>query len=164
MRYRLACPSGFGNLFSDRLLRFHREFPEIALELLSGSRRLDLKKGEAELALRVGPITDDDLIARKVAEVGWSLYASDAYLLRRPAPIDPCQLAGHEVLGYDASLAGTPGAQWIDRRHCARREAARDFRPSPASPRRIFRWMRAMPSRRISSPRAKVASRCDGLK
>ena len=111
---RFAYPSGFGQFFSDHLLRFHREFPDIELELLSGSRRLDLKKGEAELALRVGPIADDDLIARKVGDVGWSLYASQAYLLRHPAPADPRQLAGHQVLGYDKNLAGVPGAQWIE--------------------------------------------------
>jgi len=111
---RLACPSGFGNFFGGQLQRFHREFPDIELELLSGSHRLDLKKGEAELALRVGPIADEDLIARKIGEIGWSLYASVAYLARHAAPADPCQLAGHEVLAYDRKLAGVPGAQWIE--------------------------------------------------
>ena len=35
-------------------------------------------------------------------------------LARRPAPIDPRQLAGHEVMGYDQSLAASPGAKWLD--------------------------------------------------
>ncbi len=81
---------------------------------MSGSQPLDLKKGEAELAIRVGPIADEDLIARKLGDAGWSLYAADAYLRRHPAPADPRQLAGHDVLGYDRRLAGAPGARWIE--------------------------------------------------
>ena len=111
---RLACPSGFGIFLSSHLSRFQREFPAIKLELLSGSQPLDLKKGEAELAIRVGPIADEDLIARKLGDAGWSLYAADAYLRRHPAPADPRQLAGHDVLGYDRRLAGAPGARWIE--------------------------------------------------
>jgi DNA-binding transcriptional LysR family regulator len=111
---RLACPSGFGIFLSSHLSRFQQEFPAIKLELLSGSQPLDLKKGEAELAIRVGPIADQDLIARKLGDAGWSLYAADAYLRRHPAPADPRQLAGHDVLGYDRRLAGAPGARWIE--------------------------------------------------
>jgi DNA-binding transcriptional LysR family regulator len=111
---RLACPSGFGIFLSSHLARFQQEFPAIKLELLSGSQPLDLKKGEAELAIRVGPIADQDLIARKLGDAGWSLYAADAYLRRHPAPADPRQLAGHDVLGYDRRLAGAPGARWIE--------------------------------------------------
>ena len=113
-RVRLACPSGFYIFLSSHLTRFQRVFPAIKLELLSGSQPLDLKKGEAELAIRVGPIADEDLIARKLGDAGWSLYAADAYLRRHPAPADPRQLAGHDVLGYDRRLAGAPGARWIE--------------------------------------------------
>jgi DNA-binding transcriptional LysR family regulator len=111
---RLACPSGFGIFLSSHLSRFQRKFPGIEMELLSGSQPLDLKKGEAELALRIGPIADEELIARKVGDAGWSLYAADAYLRRHPAPADPRQLTGHQVLGYDRKLAGVPGARWIE--------------------------------------------------
>lgn len=113
-RVRLACPSGFVNFLGDQLTRFHRTFPDIELELLSGSHQLDLKKGEAELAVRLGPIADEDLIARKVGDMDWSLYASRAYLLRHSPPTDPRDLAGHEILGYDTNLAGVPGAKWIE--------------------------------------------------
>lgn len=111
---RLACPSGFYIFLSSHLARFQQEFPAIKLELLSGSQPLDLKKGEAELAIRIGPIAEEDLIARKLGEAGWSLYAADAYLRRHPAPADPRQLGGHDVLGYDTRLAGAPGARWIE--------------------------------------------------
>ena len=114
-RVRLAVPSGFGKFFGEHLAGIHRDFPDISLELLSGSRPVDLSKGEAELALRIGPVADEDLIARRIGETGWSLYASGAYLERRAPPSDLRHLEGHEILGYHASLAAVPGAQWIER-------------------------------------------------
>jgi DNA-binding transcriptional LysR family regulator len=110
---RLAVPSGFVPQFTPYLERLRGSHPEISLEFVSGSRKVDLNKNEAELALRVGAAGDENLVARKVGDVGWSLYASPAYLARRGKPTGPDKLAGHEVLGFDASLAGLPGAKWL---------------------------------------------------
>lgn len=112
-RVRLATPSGFGGLLNPHLGRFQAQHPNITLELLSSSRPVDLKKSEADLALRVGPLDDPELVARKIADVGWSLYAAPTYLARHPAPADPRQLAGHDLLGFADSLAHVPGARWL---------------------------------------------------
>jgi DNA-binding transcriptional LysR family regulator len=113
-KVRLAVPSGFTTLITQHLPRFLQDFPGVSLELLSGSRLVDLKKGEADLALQLAPVTDEDLVAQNMGEVGWSLYASDAYLARRRASINPRLLKGHDVIGYDESLAAVPGAQWLE--------------------------------------------------
>ena len=110
---RLAVPSGFIGQFTPHVGRLRKSHPEISLEVLSGSRNVDLNKGEAELALRVGTVGDENLVARKIGEVGWSLYASREYLARNKAPVDPRKLAGHQILGFDASLSGLPGAKWL---------------------------------------------------
>lgn len=112
-RVRLAVPSGFTKQFAEQIAQLRRESPDISLELLSGSRPADLKRGEAELALRMGPVTDEDLVAQHVGDAGWSLYAADAYLARRPAPENPRDLAGHDIIAFDESLARVPGAKWI---------------------------------------------------
>jgi DNA-binding transcriptional LysR family regulator len=113
-RVRLATPTGFASLISPHLAAFQAAHPSITLELLSSSRRVDLRKSEADLAIRLGASDDEDLVARKIADAGWSLYAASAYLARHPAPADPGALAGHDVLGFEASLAGVPGAKWIE--------------------------------------------------
>jgi DNA-binding transcriptional LysR family regulator len=116
VRVRFAVPSGFTRLFADGFARLRRDHPEISLELVSGSRMVDLHKGEADLALRIGPLTDPELVARKVGESPWALYAADAYLSRHPGPVESNDLSGHELIGYDASLASVPAAQWIESR------------------------------------------------
>jgi DNA-binding transcriptional LysR family regulator len=113
-RVRLAVPSGFSELFTARLARLLDANAPIVLELVSSAATVDLVKGDADLAVRGGPITDPDLVARRLAAVGWSLYAAHAYLQRHPAPADPANLRGHQLIGYDAALADTPAARWID--------------------------------------------------
>jgi len=117
-RVRLAVPSGFTKLFTSRIAELQKEHPNLALELVSGARPVDLKRGEADLAVRVGAIADKELVARKLCESGWALYAADTYLARRGAPRDLGDLAGHDVIGFDPSLARVPAARWLEAR-CA---------------------------------------------
>lgn len=117
---RLVVPTGFTALITPRLVELRARHPGIALEIVSGGRRANLRKGEADLAIRVGPIEDDELIARKLGEVGSALYASREYLARHPQPIDGRDLAGHAVIGFHAALAQMPAAQWL----AARSQAA----------------------------------------
>jgi DNA-binding transcriptional LysR family regulator len=114
IRVRVATPSGFSRILGPRLVDFHRSFPGLILEITSGSRKVDLKRGDADLAIRLGGSDDEELVSRKVGEVGWSLYASQAYLARHPGPTDPRDLAGHDLLGYEAALASMPAARWLD--------------------------------------------------
>jgi DNA-binding transcriptional LysR family regulator len=116
VRVRLAVPSGITGHFTAELGKLRAKHPEIELEMLSGSRPVDLRKGEADLSLRSGPVEDEELIVRKIGESCWSLYASDEYLARHPGPIDLDDLTGHELIGYDPALAAVPAAKWIEER------------------------------------------------
>lgn len=113
-RVRLAVPSGLTGFFAERIAQLRAERPRLSVEILSGARPVDLRRGEADLAIRIGPVTDEDLVMRKLCEVGWSLYASKTYLARRPAAVDPTDLTGHEVIVYEGSLAGLPAAKWME--------------------------------------------------
>lgn len=115
-RVRLAVPSGMSQLFATGLVELRAREPGLVLELISGSRAVDLSRGEADLALRVGPVSDVDLVVRKVGDIGLALYAARAYLARRPCKLDPADLAGHDIVASDAALAGSPGARWLDSR------------------------------------------------
>jgi DNA-binding transcriptional LysR family regulator len=112
---RLATPSVFSRILAPHIGAFHAAHPHVTIEILSGSRVLDLKRSEADLAIRSGTIVDDDLVVKKLGELAWSLYASDAYLARRPGPSDPRELRGHDLIGFEASLSGVGAAVWVER-------------------------------------------------
>jgi DNA-binding transcriptional LysR family regulator len=116
-RVRLALPSGFVALFAEDLARLARERPDITLETVSGGQLADLQRGDADLALRIGPIRDPDLVARSLGEVGSSLYASPRYLQEHPAPpnpFNPPDLRGHRIVAFGAELSAMPAARWLE--------------------------------------------------
>lgn len=114
-RVRLAVPSGMSELLAPGIARLRTRTPPIALELVSGALPVDVKRGEADLALRAGPVTDEDLIAKKVGELAFALYAARDYVAQHPS-IDPEDLAGHDVVAFDPALARSPAARWLDAR------------------------------------------------
>jgi DNA-binding transcriptional LysR family regulator len=115
-RVRISTPSGFTRLFGDKVGELRREHPEITLDFSTEARHVDLLRGEADIAVRVGPVAGDELVVRKVCDMGWSLYASESYLATRAGPVDPHDLTGHAIIGYDAGVLSLPAAQWMEAR------------------------------------------------
>ena len=112
-RVRLSVPQALTALFTQALAQLRRDHPEVSLELISDNRPPDLKRGEADLAVLVRAVVDEDLVRRSLGDVGWSLYATEAYLARHPGPIDPKDLSGHEIVSLKADATSAPAAKWL---------------------------------------------------
>lgn len=110
---RLTASEALSGYLATRLPVLNEQYPDLMVEILSGNRAFDLLRGEADLAVRVREVIEPDLVTRKIAQAGWSLYASPGYLARKGALENVESLAGHEVVGYDDSLAAVPGALWL---------------------------------------------------
>ena len=110
---RLSVPQALTGLFTEALAQQRLDCPEIALEIISDNRPPDLKKGEADLAVVVRTVIDADLVTRSLGEVGWSLYAGEAYLARRSAPADLNDLSGHEIVALKTDSPSAPAAKWL---------------------------------------------------
>jgi len=88
------------------LLDFHRQYPEILLNVQIESRAVDLIHREADIALRLGQPIQQDLIARRLVTVGFGLYASKGYLRRAP-PLNSLEdLQAHHFVGLLAPGTG----------------------------------------------------------
>ena len=73
-----------------------RALARVQLDLDLSSRRVDLIAERYDLAIRMGDLSDDaTLVARKVDEQHFALYASPIYLALHPAPVHPDELAHH---------------------------------------------------------------------
>jgi DNA-binding transcriptional LysR family regulator len=112
-RVRLSVPQALTTMFTQALPQLRLDHPEISLELISNNRAPDLKRGEVDVAVLVRAVVDADLVRRSLGEVGWSLYAADSYLARRPGPIDPNDLSGHEIIALNTDSMLAPAAKWL---------------------------------------------------
>jgi DNA-binding transcriptional LysR family regulator len=92
---------------------FMRAHPGLDIDLVLDDRNVDLIEVGADVALRMGNLTDSSLIARKICDVPRYLVASPTYLETMGYPADPDDLAQHEAIIYDV-LGG--GALWSFRK------------------------------------------------
>lgn len=110
---RLTTSEGFSGFLAKRLGPLRQRHPELLVEILASNAQLDLSRGEADLALRLAPTTDPDLVARRVGSTGWSLYAAEGYVQRCGRPASSDDLSGHELVNFAAALSRVPGAVWL---------------------------------------------------
>jgi molybdate transport repressor ModE-like protein len=93
--------------------RLRARHPGIRLELAVDNQRVDLVRGDADVALRLMRPTDQSLVGRRVGTLDFGLYASPKYLARAGRPRHEGELSQHMFVGYDASLERTPETQWL---------------------------------------------------
>jgi DNA-binding transcriptional LysR family regulator len=82
----------------------HERHPQIRTELLTGSKRLDIARREADVALRFVRPEGGDLLARRVGTVAFAVYASKQYFAAHGRPAHDSGFAGHDVGGYEAGI------------------------------------------------------------
>ncbi len=98
---RVAMPNDFGtHVCAPLLLPFLQQHPEISIALECADRRVDLIREGFDLAIRVGALTDPDLIAKRLGRIAGALVASPAYLLRQGTPRSPDDLRSHACIVF----------------------------------------------------------------
>lgn len=87
--------------------------PELALELSSTDRRVDLVQEGFDCVIRIGPIVDDSLIARPLGKLRMMNAASPRYLAKYgiPQTLDDLLIQGHQMVHYTPTL-GARLAGW----------------------------------------------------
>ena len=110
-RLRVSMPSDFANLLlTDMLAAFIALHPAVTLELDLSPRRVDLLGESFDIAVRMGALPDDALLAaRRIAVFTMGLYAAPAYLAERGDPVSPADLIHYpalRLLQRDGEAAG----------------------------------------------------------
>ncbi|HWB78281.1 MAG TPA: LysR family transcriptional regulator [Nannocystaceae bacterium] len=83
------------------IARLRREHPGIELEIVAANAPRDLRRREADIAIRNFTPTQGDLFAKKIADRYARMYASPAYLKRIGNPKTPAGLAKAELFAFD---------------------------------------------------------------
>lgn len=112
---RVTCASTLADRLANSPLidMFQARYPSLRVELEITDRLLDLSKGEADVAIRLGEPRDELLIGRKIAKVPWAVYASHSYIERHGRPERPQDIEHHVVIAYDGEIADYSAARWL---------------------------------------------------
>lgn len=90
------------------LAEFAAAHPHVAIELLADARFLSLSRCEADLAFRIRPFDESDVITRKLMHLHYAVYARTG--TRRPSAGDG---TGTNLIALDAGFAGVPDDSWL---------------------------------------------------
>ncbi|HEX5678676.1 MAG TPA: LysR family transcriptional regulator [Alcanivorax sp.] len=98
-RLRVALPLSFGAThFAPVLAEMAQRHPRLHIHTSYSDRFVDMISEGYDCAIRVGYLSDSDLIARKVGPIYGKLVASPDYIKAHGAPETPDELATHQAL------------------------------------------------------------------
>lgn len=99
LRINAAVPFGTHCLLPI-LPRFLAAYPAVTIELSLSDALVDLIEERADIAIRIGPLRDTRLRAKKLGHSAMTLVASPDYLARHGTPTEPSDLSRHICLRF----------------------------------------------------------------
>lgn len=98
---RLTAPISFGaSHLAPALGEFAKLHPGIKFDVVLADRVIDLIEEGLDLAIRIGNLGNQNLVARRIGNAHGLLCASPDYLARRGTPLVPQDLLMHDCLTY----------------------------------------------------------------
>jgi len=96
---RLHCGSTFGmHQLAPAIPRFQARHPSVSLDLTISDERLDMMQEAVDLAIRIGPLDESTLVARRICNLERVICAAPSYLERHGMPRTPDDLQRHNCL------------------------------------------------------------------
>lgn len=105
---RITTAVAFGSIWlTERLKEFIELYPDIQVTLIVSEDELDLSMGEADVAIRLTPPTQADLVRRPLLTMHHRVFASPNYLKDHGVPSRLEDLDHHQIIAYDDSFHQT---------------------------------------------------------
>lgn len=106
---KLTCTNNVATYHLPPILkRLRMKAPEIEIELVTSNDVRDLKKREADIAIRHGRPEQLDLIAKLLGEATGTFYASTEYLDRMGRPKSLSEFSAHDFIGFESATLLIP--------------------------------------------------------
>ncbi|MWV17969.1 LysR family transcriptional regulator [Pseudomonas sp. L-22-4S-12] len=98
---RIAAPVSYGRLcMAPRLGIFLQRHPEVRIDFRLSDHNEDLLREDIDLAIRIGVLRNEGLVAAPLGASARRVYAAPAYLARHGVPRTPGELSGHNCIGF----------------------------------------------------------------
>lgn len=108
-RIRIDVPGVVGReMIIPHLPDFFARYPDVQIELGVSDRTVDLISDNIDCVIRGGELTDQSLVARRIAEFRFITCATPEYLRRHGTPTHPRELGDtpHRMVGYFSARSG----------------------------------------------------------
>lgn len=100
-RLRISAPVSYGRLRIAPLLGvFLRRYPNVQIDLRLSDQLEDVLKEDIDLAVRIGRVVNEGLVAIPLGTTERRVYAAPAYLARHGTPLSPEELQAHNCIGF----------------------------------------------------------------
>ncbi|MGO4740987.1 LysR family transcriptional regulator [Bosea sp. 2KB_26] len=115
-KLRIDVPGRIGRLIiAPALPEFLALYPQLDIELRVTDRAVNLVEENVDCVLRVGPLSDSGLVARKVGDLPLINVASPRYLAAHGLPQQPGDLVAHLAVNYASPATGRiEDWEWIE--------------------------------------------------
>ena len=113
-RLKVTTTVGFGATWlAPRLAQFLEQYPDVTMTLLLDDADLDLAVREADVAIRMHPPKQPDLVQRHLMQLTWLVVASPAYLEANGTPARPEDLDDHKLILFGDYRPPVPDINWL---------------------------------------------------
>jgi DNA-binding transcriptional LysR family regulator len=113
-RLKVTTTFGFGaSWLASRLQGFLEAHPDVSMTLLLDDTDLDLAMREADVAIRMHPPRQPDLVQRHLMEIHWHVCASPDYLNKHGVPQRAEDLDEHRLVMFGDYRPPVPDINWL---------------------------------------------------
>ncbi len=112
---KITTTVAFGSTWlAPRMREFIEVYPEIEVSLLLSDHDVDLSMREADVAVRLTPLTQPDLIQRHLVTVHMHVYAAPSYIKAHGMPTTVDELDKHRIIIYgEDTRPPVPNVNWL---------------------------------------------------
>jgi DNA-binding transcriptional LysR family regulator len=113
-RLKITTTVGFGaKWLAPRLKDFLDQYPDVQVQLLLDDGDLDLAMREADVAIRMHPPKQPDLVQRHLMAIDWQVCASPEYLKRHGTPTRVEDLDNHRLVLFGEYRPPISDMNWL---------------------------------------------------
>ncbi len=115
-KLRLATAENLAtHLILPALPELRTSYPELHIEILTDVTSVNLHRRDADIAIRMVKPESGNVTLRRLGTLGFGLYASKEYVLRRNKRANPESYEDDDCISWSEAQAHLSSAQWIRR-------------------------------------------------
>jgi DNA-binding transcriptional LysR family regulator len=113
-RLKITTTVGFGSSWlAPRLQGFLEAYPDVSISLLLDDTELDLAMREADVAIRMHPPKQPDLVQRHLLTMQWNVVAAPEYLKKHGVPQRAEDLDAHRLVLFGQHHPPVQEVNWL---------------------------------------------------